>query len=316
VVGGVAVTAGGVIAGSSLTAFGALAPSNARFLIAILGGVLGFYALAMMLTDTLNFIKMKRITLQDLIGERTIQDSRQQIENNLFGVGSPKTLQNFVDEAEQNYKQWQIMPNEKERKVAADRYNHMAKELNIIYNDLGGQFMLRAFDGLWRKIRFATIFVILGFGTFAWAANPPAAESVVVSMSDLKALMEAARADIKAARADGLTKGSAIEMAVQSVDARLNQMNSRIEAGTLLLQQALEGVQAALRSLEAMRANLEHVAEDVRMLLALLQDHNTLAISTLTQIEAEMNDLKRALSRREVEMTKSSDQLAREQRWQ
>lgn len=154
IVGGIVATAGAVMAGSSLTNLGTLDPvdDRGRLVIAIAGGALGFLSLGFLMAKALGVFQVRSTDLERLAqaGAKTEWGRlRKEVETE-FGLPQegPGSLAERLQRDED------------------DLLTDIEAALPYLYVRL-------KFDDLvwWLPITVAT--AAIGFGVFAWAANPP-----------------------------------------------------------------------------------------------------------------------------------------------
>lgn len=158
IVGSVAVTVAGVLAGSSLTALGALDPvdDRGRLLLAAGGALVGLLALAFIFVHALAVLAPSGSSLVRLANE----DSRS-------SLGKARSaLYELNDIDEQTYPLIDLLDPENEDRPAAIEY------LPKLYRTQGFAIVRYRFDMLLRRMSWCLPFVIGGLGIFAWAANP------------------------------------------------------------------------------------------------------------------------------------------------
>ncbi len=177
-VGGVAATAAGIFAGSSLTAFGALKPAadTLRFGEAVGGLLLGFLGLACIFGAAVRVLTRESMTLREIalfdgsagseigsLRDKLVERYRDRLPT---GARTFKDYVDRVDAARQN----------PESPDAASLLARAREDNAVIAADAGFLFVRARFEHLVRTLRWATVLAIIGFGLFAWAANPPKPE--------------------------------------------------------------------------------------------------------------------------------------------
>jgi len=172
-VGGVVATAAGVFAGSSLTAFGSVNPliDTSRFSAAIIGLLLGFVALAFILGYAVRVLTRESMSFNELLSseDKDILATKNLLEDRyryMLPVGVT-SLSEYVGEVDKVVKKMQ-RTNEDLAFIA-----QAARDASVITADASFLFVRRRFQALILILSWTTPLAILGFGLFAWAANPP-----------------------------------------------------------------------------------------------------------------------------------------------
>ncbi|MGX5831515.1 hypothetical protein [Mesorhizobium sp. 43Arga] len=185
-VGGVVATAAAVFAGSSLTSFGALDPTadEHRMVLAVGGLAAGFVGLCVVMVPALRVLVVEARTFRDFA--TTMDAEIQTVRNRLiprYRKEFPPTVDSFdgyqrvVDDAQTRIKAGGR--DEKDATLIADK-TLVAKAQNdfaTINADAGFNVVRDRVTKLWYGLAIGTIIAILGFGLFAWAANPGAPKS-------------------------------------------------------------------------------------------------------------------------------------------
>lgn len=170
-VGGVVGASAAIFAGSSLTKLGSLNAEThgVRLLLAIGGAGLGFVALGLILARAINVLQIEPLTIESVAtGEgKTLVRVRHRIEKHYRGMlpGKAKNLRELVQIAT---KKWETRD---------------PKDLPFVMEYLAYHREIMAQASFWLlQARFRKTvhalwiggpLAIVGFGLFAWAANPP-----------------------------------------------------------------------------------------------------------------------------------------------
>lgn len=177
-VGGVAATAAGVAAGSSLTSLGALDPATqagfVRLGLAGLGACIGFAGLAVILMAAIRVLTVESLSFRDFV------QADAQVDPDLAAVSAalgrryassfPAGITSLRSYSEEVDRRWSMEPRDKDD----DAFIQAAKENFAVFRKDGGfRLVQRRFDALVRQLGQAAPIAALGFGLFAWAANPP-----------------------------------------------------------------------------------------------------------------------------------------------
>ncbi|HEV2865986.1 MAG TPA: hypothetical protein VGX37_05685 [Allosphingosinicella sp.] len=171
-VGGVVVTAAGVFTGSSLTNFGSLEPATEpiRFTLAIVGAALGFAALAWILTAALAVLTLESVTFRMLAESETSTAAADEERRKLAATIARKYKHSFpmpANSLSELVAAIDGLPQDDPRRAAAVTFNA------LVMPDAGFLHVRTRFRRLTNVLIPATFIVALGFGLFAWAANPP-----------------------------------------------------------------------------------------------------------------------------------------------
>ena len=172
-VGGVAATAAGVFAGSSLTSLGSLewSKDHLRLFLALVGASAGFFGLAAITRAAVGVLNRRSLTMREiaLADEAELVTLRMTIEARYKGR-FPKgieTLKAYVDCVDAARRRGAITP--LDQALLAD-----ARADNDVMSADGTFLLVKArFDRLVDSLGWATPVAAVGFGLFAWAANPP-----------------------------------------------------------------------------------------------------------------------------------------------
>jgi hypothetical protein len=181
-VGGVVATAAGVFAGTSLTAFGSLDPfaNTLRMLIALGGLLAGFAGLAFIFASAIGVLNRHSITFREIAtagqADKTLINVRRRLLERYRHLLPPgaQTFADYVRQVDEALSK--SSPSDDERELISRAREHNA----IIGSDASFLMVESRFQNLVKTIWIATPLAILGFGMFAWAANPakPVAPSV------------------------------------------------------------------------------------------------------------------------------------------
>ncbi|WP_027059334.1 hypothetical protein [Mesorhizobium loti] len=179
-VGGVVATAAAVFAGSSLTSLGALDPTEdrQRMLLALGALLVGFAGLAIILIPALRILVVEARTFREFATSTDPEISM--VRNRLLsryqkefpaGADSFDRYQQYVDEAQTRIKQGG------KDKTDTDLIAKATTDFATFNADAGFNVVRNRFTYLCYGLAIGTLLAILGFGVFAWAANPPPAKS-------------------------------------------------------------------------------------------------------------------------------------------
>lgn len=193
-VAGVAATAASVFVGSSLTSFGSLSPSDPRallaadatvaewrFWLAVAGLAMGFAALAIITTQAVQVLTRDRLSIRDVAssGDAEMTSIVEKL-TRVYGHRFPSraaTLKQYLALVDAALAANPRMP---EDAALIER----ARVDNALFSDEASFLFVRnRFDRLVFWLRFAAPAAIVGFGLFAWAANPPEPPSTPPSFS-------------------------------------------------------------------------------------------------------------------------------------
>ncbi len=182
-VAGVVATAASVFVGSSLTAFGSLAPGSLRFGLAVGGLALGFAGIAAIMRAAIMVLTRASLTVHDIATSKDPELSRLHDElSKRYAdrlTNGSATLKDHVER----------IGNIARRQTRSDAENALiarGREDNaVISADASFLFVRHRFDGLVDTLTLATPLAVAGFGLFAWAANPaaPPAPAPLVSLT-------------------------------------------------------------------------------------------------------------------------------------
>ena len=157
IVGSVAATVAGVLAGSSLTELGALDPTDdrGRLLLAAAGALVGLTSLALIFVRGLEVLAPEGSSL------RTLADAEPN-----SALGKARTALYKLNHIGEEYPLVELLKPENKDEPAAIKY------LPKLYRTQGFAVVRYRFDMLLRRMSWCLPLVILGIGIFAWAANP------------------------------------------------------------------------------------------------------------------------------------------------
>lgn len=157
VIGGVVATAAGVFTGTSLSNFGSLDPlaDQLRFWLAVGGALLGFGAITGLMTASLAVIAPESTSLQRLAAARPGTEDA--------AVRARIYQMNEYDEAE--YELGILLDDDSTEKAR--------EALPQIHAVMAFAAIRLRFEALIRRLALCIPLAVIGFGTFAWAANPP-----------------------------------------------------------------------------------------------------------------------------------------------
>lgn len=168
-VGGVAATAAGVFAGSSLTSLGALDPQEdfVRLALAAGGALAGFTALGAVFLKAGQVLTYNVRTVREIIA---ISPSVTQELDSRYAGRLPKGASNLADYVALVKTARQADPRSSEDQALIDKAE---KDFPTIGADGAFTLLKAQYTALTKTLLWATIAAVLGFGIFAWAANPP-----------------------------------------------------------------------------------------------------------------------------------------------
>jgi hypothetical protein len=157
IVGGVVATAAGVFAGSTLTKLGAMSfPDDAQRLgLALVGAAVGFLAIAAIMESALKVLAPAGHNLR-LLAEAPDGSADAKARDLLYSLTGIR---------QDTYKLDDLLD---EDQSAAGKFY-----LPMLYPAAPFCVVRICFDRLLGRMRIAVPLAILGFGLFAWAANPP-----------------------------------------------------------------------------------------------------------------------------------------------
>jgi hypothetical protein len=181
-VGGVAATAAGVFAGSSLTAVGTLDPAvdTARLGLTAVGLLVGFMALSVIFYFAIRVLTRESMTFREMVtsSDAEIREIRATLLRRYSErLPEEKNLTKLSDLTEQLYRQ----ESKTESELAVLQRSEAL--ISVLTADGGFFFVRNRFKHLLIALVCATPFAIVGFGLFAWAANPPKPKTVPPAFS-------------------------------------------------------------------------------------------------------------------------------------
>lgn len=173
-VGGLAAVAAAVIAGSPLTGLGSL-DLGWRLFLAILGAVVGFVALGYVVWHSIDLMMARALTFDGIVKNRDISSDRQAALNAELAHQFPNGMATFQDIDKH------VACLKMQRKAAdatqIEEINRSLEQLTQESTDLvyafGFEEIRERFLRLRRRMAYCAFVIMLGFGLFAWAANPP-----------------------------------------------------------------------------------------------------------------------------------------------
>lgn len=171
-VSGVAATAAGVFAGSSLTSLGSLDPSAdmARLIVAGIGVLVGFAGLGIVIGFALRVLQRESVTFRGLVnsddGEVAAVRAKMQ-ERYAADLDGQATLAAYLVEVDRIYAS-------AARTAAQTEFLKKSETLNPTITADAGFFIVQGrFNTMLKACCFGVALSIVGFGAYAWAANPP-----------------------------------------------------------------------------------------------------------------------------------------------
>lgn len=172
-VGGVAATAAGVFAGSSLTSLGSLdwPADRLRLSLALAGVIMGFLGLAAIMRAAVGVLNRRSLTMREIASanDEAVVALREALEVRYKGrfPDGVTTLTAYVERVEAARQRGGTA--EEDRALLAN-----ARDDNEVMSADATFLIVKArFDRLVITLGWATSLTIAGFGLFAWAANPP-----------------------------------------------------------------------------------------------------------------------------------------------
>jgi hypothetical protein len=172
-VAGIVATAAGVFAGTSLTAFGTLNPltETARFGAAIGGLLAGFAALGFILYSAVRVLTRESLSFAELLSFTDAESLKiKNILENRYKYMLPRganTLADYVNLVDGAVRK--EVRTEQDTALIAQAI----KDNAVITADAAFLFVRQRFQRLIGHLWWTTPLAIVGFGLFAWAANPP-----------------------------------------------------------------------------------------------------------------------------------------------
>lgn len=177
-VGGVAATAVGVFAGSSLTSLGSLDPwsDRDRLVLAIAALAVGFIGLAAIFEKAIRVLTVETMTFRQVAAPAVAGSERAALQARLIETYAPllpqgtTTLEGYIQRVEQ--------AKTANPKQAADNdvLAKVKENVDILTAAGGFIWVYNRFSALVSALKWAVPTMIAGFGLFAWAANPPDAK--------------------------------------------------------------------------------------------------------------------------------------------
>ena len=170
IVGGVLATTAGLFAGSTLTRLGSLDLVHTPYRLALagIGAVVGFAALGWFLTRSMAVLTVEVASIYNLIDQSSEWKSIAKTVNEVFKFD----LGTVVTEVGQGSKQRKV-----EDLIASLIDKSISNEDNAVLHKIDAArpflFVQHRYKSLLEILPLSGIMAILGFGLFAWAANPP-----------------------------------------------------------------------------------------------------------------------------------------------
>ncbi len=170
-VGGVTATAAGVFAGSSLTNLGSLdfVEHGARFGLAIGGAVSGFAGLGLILAFAIGALTVESVDFETFCRAKAgnLRWVRGKLDKR-HGGSLPGNVADFATLLEK------VLASERDDKEASRAFmTEFQRRLPALMAEAGFLSVRRKFAGLTAALWIGAPLALVGFGTFAWAANPP-----------------------------------------------------------------------------------------------------------------------------------------------
>jgi hypothetical protein len=166
---GIFATAAGIFAGSSLTNFGSLGPDRqaTRFYLALIGAAAGFLALGWLFRRVVSVLTMESASLTLLAeAEADESDSFHEVANEVA-----RKYRDYFPEGASTLKEAVAAFNRVN--PASPDWANVGEFTDIVLADASFLAVRKKFGKLTRDLPWAGILAALGFGLFAWAANPP-----------------------------------------------------------------------------------------------------------------------------------------------
>lgn len=178
-VGGVAATAVGVFAGSSLTSLGSLDPTTDRdrLLLAVAALVIGFVGLAAIFVKAIRVLTVETMTFRQVAAPGAAGSELAILQTKLVGTYAAllpqgvTTLEGYIQRVEAAKTANPKRPEDNEV------LTKVKENVDILTAAGGFIWVYNRFDALVSVLKWAVPITIVGFGLFAWAANPPDAKS-------------------------------------------------------------------------------------------------------------------------------------------
>ncbi len=174
IIGGVAIAAGGVIAGSTLTSLGSLG-LEWRLLVAICGAAVGFVGLLRLLASATDLLEPRTYDWRAILlrGETISACDRSRILGKVQAE-MPSWLPPLQQVAEALAKPPNALPLDRGREeMVHTKRTVFSGALENAVARIAFEHNRTMFQALKRRLFVWTPFIAIGFGIFAWAANPP-----------------------------------------------------------------------------------------------------------------------------------------------
>jgi len=185
IIAGIAGAVSLLVGTSPLTGLGALEPSEGRLWIAVAGGVVGLVAFAFPFRAAVRVLGSRFVDIQEVANgtDRRRTRLRREVDARIRHRLPPRfpTLSSLA-EADANLRREIQRPGELSERgeiidpVKRALYAELAPYVTLALNVARFEEVRILFDDLCRTLAICLPFVAVGFGTFAWAANPPKKE--------------------------------------------------------------------------------------------------------------------------------------------
>jgi hypothetical protein len=173
--------AAGLVAGSPLTGLGQL-ELGPRMAVALASGLIGFGALGVVLWRAIDVIAARTLIPTLLVkGKQVSKKNLTKIEGELaplfpVGIQTFAALDAKIDELRERSRTSD--PAEKQRVLTESR--RIGDTLSTLVTATSFEDVRLRFNTLRTSILIASVFIILGFGVFAWAAGPAKDDTTVL----------------------------------------------------------------------------------------------------------------------------------------
>jgi hypothetical protein len=171
-----------VVGTSPLTGLGGLAPSDARLWIGVVGGVVGLAAFALPFRAAVSVLGSRIVDIQEVAAgaDRRLQRLRGVVDGRIRHRLPPRfptlstlakadaQLRRDLQQPEALGEQGQIID-----PVKRALYAELGPYVTIALNIARFEEIRLLFDDLCKTLAICLPLVAVGFGVFAWAANPP-----------------------------------------------------------------------------------------------------------------------------------------------
>jgi hypothetical protein len=179
IIGGVVATAAAVFAGSSLTSLGALDPyrDTGRLALAGMGAGIGFVALGALMAPAMSLLTIRTRTFRQFVSD--VSPEVRRVRENMEATFDAQLKRAGV-------------PNFMALVAAIDdgKINPDPEFYELVLAHAGFEGVLAEFNSIKNRLFPMTALAVIGFGIFAWAANPaqtpsPKPASVILVVPDI-----------------------------------------------------------------------------------------------------------------------------------